>query len=88
MDAVLQFQYGATTAMCIIIGVFFWRFWRLQRDRFFGWFMAAFWSFAASWSAHLWFATSHETGPHFYLFRLLGFILIIIAIVDKNRRAL
>lgn len=49
MESVLQFQYGGLTVMCLAVGVFFLRYWHQQRDRFFLWFMAAFWSFAVSW---------------------------------------
>jgi hypothetical protein len=85
MEAVLQFLYGGLTIMCVAVGFFFLRFWHLQRDRFFIWFMAAFWSFAVSWGVHLIYATPSESGPHVYVFRLTGFLLIIAAIIDKNR---
>ena len=87
MEPVLQFLYGGLTVMCILIGVFFLRYWRLQRDRFFLGFGVAFWAFAGSWGIHLVLATSLETGPGGYVLRLLGFVCIIISIIDKNRRA-
>jgi Family of unknown function (DUF5985) len=87
MEAVLQFLYGGLTMMCAAVGLFFVRYWWLQRDRLFLWFAAAFWSFGMSWGVHLVFATSMETGPNVYVFRVVGFLLIIAAIVDKNRRA-
>jgi hypothetical protein len=31
-------------------------------------------------------ATPEETGPSVYVFRLVGFLLLIAGIVDKNRR--
>lgn len=86
MEAVLQFLYGGLTVMCAAVGVFFLRYSRMQPDRLFIWFAIAFWSFGISWGVHLVYATPSETGPHVYLFRLLGFVLIIGAIVDKNRR--
>jgi hypothetical protein len=87
MEAVLQFLYGGLTTMCGAIGLFFVRYWWLQRDRFYLWFAVAFWSMGLSWGVHLIFATSAETGPNVYVFRVVGFLLIIAAIVDKNRRA-
>jgi hypothetical protein len=85
VEAVLQFLYGGLMLMCGIVGFIFLRYWYIQRDRFFLWFMAAFWSLGAGWGAHLIYATPSETGPHVYGFRLIAFVLIIVAIVDKNR---
>jgi hypothetical protein len=87
MEEVLQFLYGGLTVMCAAIGFFFVRFWYIQRDRFFVWFMAAFWSLGASWAVHLIYATPSESGPGVYAFRVLAFTFIIAAIIDKNRRA-
>ena len=87
MEAVLQFLYGGLTVMCIAVGFFFLHYWHIQRDRFYLWLMVAFWSLGASWSVHLVFATSSETGANVYLFRLAAFVLITIAIIDKNRNA-
>jgi hypothetical protein len=87
MEAVLQFLYGGLTLMCGAVGFFFLRYWYIQRDRFFLWFMVAFWCLGAGWGVHLAYATSSESGAHVYVFRLIGFVVIIAAIVDKNRRA-
>lgn len=86
MEAVLQFLFGGLTVMCVLVGMFFLRYWRLQHDRFFLWFAVAFGSLGVSWSVHLVYATSSETGPHVYVFRVVGFLLIIGGIIDKNRR--
>jgi hypothetical protein len=87
MGPVLQFLYGGLTIMCLAIGAFFLRYWHLQRDRFFVWFTIAFWCLGASWGVHLLIASSSETGPHVYVFRVVAFLLIIAAIIDKNRRS-
>jgi hypothetical protein len=88
MDSVLHFLHGGLAVMCVAIGVVFLRYWYSQRDRLFLWFMAAFWSFAVGWTVHFIFAsTSSEATPHVYIFRLVGFALIAIAIIDKNRRS-
>lgn len=88
IDSVLQFLYGGLTMMCIAIGFFFLNSWRLgqPRDRFFLWFMAAFWALGASWGVHLIFVTPSETGANVYVLRVIAFLLIILAIIDKNRR--
>lgn len=86
-ESVLQFLFGGLTLLCLIVGFFFLSYWRSQRDRFFLFFMSAFWSFGFSWGVHLLYATSQESGANVYLFRLFGFVLISLAIIDKNRRA-
>lgn len=83
---VLQFLYGGLTVMCVAIGFFFLRFWHESRDRFYLWFMTAFWALGTSWGVHLADRASTDGAPHVYLFRLIGFLLIFAAIVDKNRR--
>jgi hypothetical protein len=87
IESVLQFLYGGLTLLCVLVGFFFLSYWRSQRDRFFLFFMFAFWSFGVSWGVHLAYATSQESGANVYLFRLFGFVLISVAIIDKNRRA-
>jgi hypothetical protein len=84
---VLQFLYGGLTVMCLAIGFFFLRFWHVSRDRFYLWFMAAFWALGASWGVQLAGRLATEGAPHVYVLRLIGFVLIIVAIIDKNRRA-
>jgi hypothetical protein len=79
--------YGALLLGCFVIGLKFVKFWRLSRDRFFIWFAAAFWLFTVGWGLR---AFLPSVGEHAYLVfvpRLLGFLMIIVAIFDKNRRA-
>ena len=87
MEEILQFLYGGLTVMCIAVGVFFLRYWFAERDRFFLFFMVAFWSLGAGWGVHLIYASSSESGAQVYVARLVAFLLIIAGIVDKNRRA-
>jgi hypothetical protein len=79
-----QFLWGALTMAAAIAGLIFLRSWKLTRDRLFLFFSMAFWVFALNWLALA--ATSVESQHFVYLLRLLGFALIIVAIVDKNRR--
>jgi hypothetical protein len=70
-----------------VAGLFFLRFWRQTRDRLFGIFAAAFWLLAAQ---RLALALSDDPNGEqvlLYGIRLLAFVLILIAIVDKNRGA-
>jgi hypothetical protein len=69
-----------------LIGVKFLKFWRSSRDRFFLWFVAAFWVFAAGWVIRAFAAATAEDVHYVDLPRLLAFLLIIAAILDKNRK--
>ncbi len=68
-----------------IAGLLMLRFWRRTQDRFFLIFALAFWLFGIeniiSTFAHL--ATG--ASAYVYLVRLAAFLLILAAIVDKNR---
>ena len=80
-----QLLLGAIAMANLIIGLFFLRFWKKTRDRFFLFFAVAF-SLEGFNRALLGLSySSNENEPIFYLVRLLSFILILFAIVDKNR---
>jgi hypothetical protein len=79
------FLWGATAMGCWVVGLIFFRSWRFTDDRFFGLFGAAFWLLAVHWFALAAVGAVDETRHYFYAIRLLGFLLVIVAIVDKNR---
>jgi hypothetical protein len=83
----LMWMFGAITALAFVAGLFFLRFAVLQRDRFFVWFAAAFWMLGLSWGIDLFTGGPGESGAYVYLLRAGAYILIIVGIVDKNRRA-
>jgi uncharacterized membrane protein len=76
---------GALVAGYAVAGLFFLRFWRDTRDRLFGIFAAAFWLLAAQRMALALSADPNGEQLLLYGIRLLAFVLILIAIVDKNR---
>jgi uncharacterized protein DUF5985 len=79
-----EFLSGAVTLGHFIAALFFLRFWRKTRDRLFLAFAAAFTLFALNQGlAHI-LAVYHEPTSFIYALRVLGFVLILIAIVDKN----
>ena len=80
------FFHGAVTLACFLVGVKFLKFWRASRDRFFLWFVAAFWVFATGWVIRAFADASAEDVHHVYVPRLLGFVHILAAILDKNRK--
>lgn len=83
----LDFLNGVTAAGALGVGLFFLRLWRETRDRFFALFGLAFWMMAFNGLALLWASPAEEHRHYFYIIRLLAFLLIIAAIVDKNRSA-
>ena len=82
-----SFLQGTAAMGCVVAGLFFIKYWRSTRDRFFLFFVAAFWAFALNWIGLAVLQPSVESTHWFYLLRLLAFLLIIAGIVDKNRRS-
>jgi len=77
---------AAMTAMASFgVAVFFLRFWRQTRDRLFAFFAMAFILLGANWAGLATLSVSQEARHLIYLVRLLAFVLIIVAIIDKNR---
>ena len=83
-DPLNQFLLGAVVASCLVIGMFFLRFWRKTGDRLFAIFAVAFWTLGLNWLL-LAFIQQDEIRTALYLLRLGAFALILIGIVDKNR---
>jgi hypothetical protein len=79
------FLWGASSMASAVAGLFFLRFWRQTRDRFFLVFALAFWALSLNWLGLAATSNGDETRTYFYLLRLAAFVLIIVAIVDKNR---
>ena len=87
-----DFISGALVMGYVVAGLFFLRFWKQSRDRLFAWFALAFWVLAVQ-RISLSLLTSEVRGGEqlaegqlfFYFLRLLAFVLILIAILDKNR---
>ena len=85
-DQIYTYTCGALTALSFVCGLFFLRYWRSSGDRFFAFFAVAFWSLGANWALLVGRDARDEYLPYFYLLRLFAFLLILTAIVDKNRR--
>ena len=79
-----EFLIGATVTACVVAALFFLRFWRRTRDRLFALFSAAFWLLAVNWVA-LAFTTRDEVRTALFGVRLVAFLVILAAIIDKNR---
>ena len=79
------FILGMLAMGFLTAGMFFRRFYAQTRDRFFGFLSAAFAIMSANQLALLVFGEDSEHGTKLFLVRLLAFVLILAAIVDKNR---
>jgi hypothetical protein len=79
-----EFMLGCLVMGSLVAGLFFLRFWRKTRDRLFGIFAIAFWLLGINWLA-LAFTAQDEVKTIFFAVRLLAFVLILYAIIDKNR---
>lgn len=78
--------WSLTALLFAIVAVFFFRFFRDTKDRFFVIFGAAFLTFALHYACLVAWAVPDEARHWLYLVRLLGFALIVVAIIDKNRK--
>jgi hypothetical protein len=81
---VSDFLHGAITFASAAIALFFLRYWRSTGDRLFVMFSAAFWLLALHWLLSS--AFPHIT-TQAHVLRFLGFALIAVAVLDKNRKA-
>ena len=81
---VVDFLAGAVTLGFFVAAGFFLRFWRRTRDRLFLAFAAAFVLLAVNQALAAFLGAGDELTPYTYLLRVLGFMLILSAIVDKN----
>ena len=81
----LMLMQGAAAALSLVVAMFFARMWRRTADRFYLFFAIAFTILAVHWCVLAGHAGEHTLYP--YLTRLVSFLMIITAIVDKNRRA-
>jgi uncharacterized membrane protein HdeD (DUF308 family) len=75
---------GASAMASFTIGLFFLRFRRTTRDRFFLYFAAAFFIEGIERIVTALFPDTTEREPLFYLMRLLSFLIILYAISEKN----
>jgi len=81
-----DFISGMLAMGYLVAGIFFLRFWRDTRDRLFAMFGAAFFILALQRFGLQFINDVPERVTEWYFVRLLAFILIIAAIIDKNRK--
>ncbi|GMU23708.1 MAG: hypothetical protein AMXMBFR13_37860 [Phycisphaerae bacterium] len=79
------FLAGAVAMACCTVALFFLRFFKQTGDRFFLIFSLAFWVLAINRLALTMTERGDEIRLYLYIVRFVAFMLIILAIVDKNR---
>lgn len=82
-----DFVSGCLVTLSLVVTLFQLRFWTKTRDRLFLFFAVAFLLMALNRLALTIVAAESESTTYLYVVRLLAFVLIIVGIVDKNRRA-
>jgi hypothetical protein len=80
-----DFISGATMAAALVIALLFFRYWRQTRDRLLLMFAGGFLVFAVSRLILAFLEEDDEGRVIVYTLRLLAFVLILTAIIDKNR---
>jgi ABC-type siderophore export system fused ATPase/permease subunit len=83
------FMWGVLAMASLVAALFFLRFWRESRDRLFAFFALAFAGLAANWTglAIINQPTDEVRQEYGYIVRLAAFVILLIGIVDKNRRS-
>ena len=76
---------GAIAIGWLLAGLFFFRFWRRTRDRFFLWFALSFWLESFNRVAIALADDAGEDSPAIYGLRIVAYGLILLAIWQKNR---
>lgn len=82
-----NFLLGACMLASAASAVFFLRFWRRTHDRLFLIFALAFFVLSANRVAQAFVPAGTEARTLIYCVRLAAFVLILVAIFDKNRDA-
>lgn len=80
------FLSGAATLGFFVAALFFFRFWRCTEDGLFLAFGIAFMLLGANQALLILANVPEEERSWLYLLRLLAFILILVAIIRKNRK--
>ena len=80
----IEFLSGAVAMGFVVAAGFFARFWRKTDDRLFLAFAVAFMLLALNQAIAHWVGADDERVGYTYLLRVLGFLIILGAIVDRN----
>lgn len=80
-----QFCWGVLAMASLVAGLIFLRYWKVTGDRLFAFFAMAFAMLSINYLVLTAVDPAFEARHLIYLIRLVGFVLIIVGIIDKNR---
>jgi uncharacterized membrane protein HdeD (DUF308 family) len=80
------FLIGMITTASLAAGVFFLRFWRDSKDSLFLAFALAFFIEGLNRATMLFIDHPNEGTPRIYIVRCVAFLIILVGIVNKNRK--
>jgi len=80
----IQLLSGALILAYAVAALHFLKFWRRTEERLFLHFAIAFWLFALNQLVSSVPVVTDETSGYEYLLRVVGFLIILIAIANKN----
>jgi hypothetical protein len=84
-DPMDKFIMGAIAMASWVVGLYFFRFWRETRDRLFAIFGLSFWLLGLTRLGLVYSEKVTEGHTIYYVVRLIAYLLILIAILDKNQ---
>lgn len=82
-----DFLTGGIVVLCGVASLLFWNFHYQTGERLFGLFALAFATLGVGFLFQAFGDQQSESLPHIFLIRLAAFLLIIAAIVEKNRHS-
>jgi hypothetical protein len=83
-ESTIEFVSGAVALAYVVAGVYFLRFWRKTRDRLFVSFALAFFLLGLNQTVVSMLGVTDERTGYAYVLRVVGFLLILHAIIRKN----
>ena len=86
-EMLFDFLSGAITMGFVVAGLFFLRFWKRTREGLFVAFALAFWLLGLTQGLLAFTSIPVEERSWLYMLRLAAFLLILVSIWRKNRRA-
>ena len=83
------YAWGLLSMASLVAALFFLRFWRETRERLFAFFALAFLGLGATWLglAIINHPADEAQQEYAYVVRLVAFVILLIGIIDKNRRS-
>lgn len=87
--AIRVFAWGVLAMASLVAALFFLKYWRATRERLFAFFSLAFVGMAANWTvlAIVDHPVDEARQAHAYVLRLVAYVILIVGIIDKNRRS-